>query len=239
MWLQNVSKQCQPSTALVNNHVCLHVCSILTVLYGQVDHAMKIEDEIDRLRAELDDVQGVPHTKPAAAKVAGGQKLAVAVGQILRWMCIVEQLQHYMWMSLITFTIQCCLGITNATVSNSCIHVWLPKCKYALTAAGMEYMNECRDRNRHASHLTCATAWALTGAASAIAQRLGLGGKQQQEVGVGEDDTAPAGAAGGRREIGVDAMEMTPQAGGYNTAAGVGPAGAATRRVSAAVKKGE
>eukprot|EP00877_Chromochloris_zofingiensis_P003473 jgi/Chrzof1/13126/Cz07g20240.t1 len=120
---------------------------ILTVLYGQVDHAMKIEDEIDRLRAELDDVQGVPHTKPAAAKVAG--------------------------------------------------------------------------------------------AASAIAQRLGLGGKQQQEVGVGEDDTAPAGAAGGRREIGVDAMEMTPQAGGYNTAAGVGPAGAATRRVSAAVKKGE
>eukprot|EP00879_Flechtneria_rotunda_P012326 GHRR01012873.1.p1 GENE.GHRR01012873.1~~GHRR01012873.1.p1 ORF type:complete len:207 (+),score=65.45 GHRR01012873.1:297-917(+) len=42
---------------------------LLTVLYAQVGKAMRTQDELDRLQAELDDIKGIK--RPAAPKIGG------------------------------------------------------------------------------------------------------------------------------------------------------------------------
>ncbi|KAF8058098.1 hypothetical protein HT031_005758 [Scenedesmus sp. PABB004] len=42
---------------------------LLTVLYAQVGHAMRIHDRLDAVQAELDELRGVPPPEPAASKL--------------------------------------------------------------------------------------------------------------------------------------------------------------------------
>jgi hypothetical protein len=51
-------------------------CSLLTVLYGQVTHAMKVHDRLLDAEAELDELKGIKHTPAPTTKqvVTGGQR---------------------------------------------------------------------------------------------------------------------------------------------------------------------
>jgi hypothetical protein len=45
-------------------------CSLLTVLYAQVAHALSNADLLDRLQAELNELKGIPPPTPTTTKMS-------------------------------------------------------------------------------------------------------------------------------------------------------------------------
>lgn len=63
------------------------MCSLLTVLYAQVGHALRVEDRLDHVQSELNELKGIKAPAPAAMPKMPGEACTAAGSSAQRAHC--------------------------------------------------------------------------------------------------------------------------------------------------------